>query len=54
MLYEAVGDSEALTIVAKDKLLDIFESIHTEGGKHLGRDRLYTVLNQKYSVSQRM
>ena len=49
VLYEAVGDSEALKIVAKDKLFDLFESIHTEGGKHLGRDRLYTVLKQKHS-----
>ena len=44
-----VGDSEVLKIVAKDRLFDLFESTHTEGGKHLGRDRLYTVLKQKYN-----
>ena len=48
-LFEAVGDSEVWKIVAKDRLFDLFESTHTEGGKHLGRYRLYTVLKQKYS-----
>ena len=50
-LFEAVGDSEVLEIVAKDTLFDVFESTHTEGGKQLRRERLYyTVLKQKYSV----
>ena len=47
-LFETVGDSEVLKI-AKDRLFDLLESIHTEGGKHLGRDRLYTVSKQKYT-----
>ena len=49
VLYEAVANSEKyLEVVSKDKLFDLFVTVHTEGGKHLGRDRLSTVLKQNY------
>ena len=49
-LYEVVANSQILLrVVAKESLFDLLENIHTEGGKHLGRDRLFAVLKQKYS-----
>ena len=38
-----------LQVVPKDELFNIFEKVHVEYGKHLGRDRLYVELNKKYS-----
>ena len=48
-LYEIVANSQTLLrVVAKESLFDLFEKVHAEGGKHLGRDRLFAVLKQKY------
>ena len=37
-----------LEVVARGSFFDLFERVHTEGGKHLGRDRLFYVLKQHY------
>ena len=36
-------------MVAKEELFDLFEKVHTEGGKHLGRDRLFVELKKQYT-----
>ena len=36
-----------LQVVPKDELFDIFEKVHVEDGKHLGRDRLYVCRAEK-------
>ena len=38
-----------LQIVSKEELFDLFERVHTEGGKHLGRDRLFADLKSQYT-----
>ena len=38
-----------LKVVPRDSLFDLFERVHIERGKHLGRDRLFSVLKQPYS-----
>ena len=38
-----------LRFVAKEELFDLFEKVHTEGGKHLGRDRLFVELKKQYT-----
>ena len=38
-----------LRIVSKEELFDLFERVHTEGGKHLGRDRLFADLKSQYT-----
>ena len=49
ILYEAAGNAEKLLkVVPCDALFDLFDKVHTEGGKHLGRDRLFSVLKQQY------
>ena len=49
-MYEVVANSQSLLrVVAKESLFDLLENIHAEGGKHLGRDRIFAVLKQKYS-----
>ena len=48
ILYEAAGNAEKLLkVVPYDALFDLFDKVHTEGGKHLGRDRLFSVLKQQ-------
>ena len=36
-------------MVAKEELFELFEKVHTEGGKHLGRDRLFVELKRHYT-----
>ena len=44
-----------MRIVSKEELFDLFERVHTEGGKHLGRDRLFADLKSQYTgVSRRL
>ena len=38
-----------LRVVAKEELFNLFEKVHTEGGKHLVRDRLYVELKKQYT-----
>ena len=53
VLYEAVANSEKdLKVVSKDKVLDLFVTVHTEGGKHIGRDRLIQVFLNSCSECQ--
>ena len=47
-LYELHSPSP-LRVVAKEELFDLFERVHSEGGKHLGRDRLFAELKTKYA-----
>ena len=48
-LYEIATNSQnLLRVVSKESLFDLFENNHAEGGKHLGRDRLFAVLERKY------
>ena len=42
-LYELHSPSP-LRVVAKEELFDLFERVYSEGGKHLGRDRLFAEL----------
>ena len=37
-----------MKVVPCDDLFDLFDKVHTEGGKYLGRDRLFSVLKQQY------
>ena len=47
-LYEVVANSQILLrVVAKESLFDLMENIHI-GGKHLGRDRLFAVLKERF------
>ena len=48
-LQRSYSDFESLKTLGKDELFDLFESAHIEGGKHLWRNRLYSVLKKKYS-----
>ena len=48
VLYEAVANSEKDLEVVSKEVFDLVVTVHTEGGKHLGRDRLFTVLKQNY------
>ena len=49
-LYEVVANLQSLfRVVSKELFFDLLENIHAEGGKHLGRDRLFAVLKQNYS-----
>ena len=42
-----------LRVVAKEELFDLFEKVHTKGGKHLGRDRLFVELKKQYTEFSR-
>ena len=44
-----VKTQNLLKVVPRDSLFDLFERVHIEGGKHLGReDSLFSVLKQRY------
>ena len=46
-LYESMASTQnLLKVVPRDFLFDLFERVHIEGGKQLGRDRLFSVLKQ--------
>ena len=48
-LYESMAITQnLLKVVSRDFLFDLFERVYTEGGKHLGRDRLFSVFKQHY------
>ena len=47
-LFE-IHSPSPLRIVPKEELFDLFERVHTEGGKHLGRDRLFAGLKSQYT-----
>ena len=48
-LYE-LHSPNPLRIVAREELFDLFERVHSEGGRHLGRgDRLYAELKLQYA-----
>ena len=36
-------------MLAKEELFDLFEKVHTEGGKHLGRDKLFVEIKKQYT-----
>ena len=38
-----------LRVVPKEELFDLFEKVHSEDGKHIGRDRLFFQLKKRYS-----
>ena len=38
-----------LQVVPKENLFDLFEKVHSEDGKHLGRDRLFVELKRGYT-----
>ena len=38
-----------LRVVPKEELFDLFEKVHSEDGKHLGRDRLFFQLKKRYA-----
>ena len=40
---------QLLRVVPKEELFDIFEKVHSEDNKHLGRDRLFFQLKKRYS-----
>ena len=49
IIYAAAGNSQnLLKVVSREFLFDLLEMVHTEGGKHLGRDRLFSELKQQY------
>ena len=48
-----VGSPTPLRVVAKEELFDLFEKVHTEGGKHLGGARLFVELKQHYTAFPR-
>ena len=43
------NSQDLLRVVSKESLFETLEAVHTEGEKHLGRDRMSVVLKQKYS-----
>ena len=47
-LFE-IHSPNPLQIVSKGDLFDLFERVHNEGGKHLGRDRLFADLKSQYT-----
>ena len=40
---------QLLRVVQKEELFDLFEKVHSEDGKHLGRDRLFFQLKKRYA-----
>ena len=38
-----------LRIVVREELFDLFERVHSEGGRHLGRDLLFAKLKSQYA-----
>ena len=45
ILYKATSPN-LLKVVPKNELFNLFETVHSDGGKHLGRDRLFTELKK--------
>ena len=53
-LYESMASTQnLLKVVPRDSLFDLFERVHIEGGKHLGRDRLFLYWNNVIADSPR-
>ena len=49
ILYTSASDSSTLLrVLAKEELFEVFSRVHSEGGKHLGRDRLMVELKKRY------
>lgn len=49
LLYSTSTDTSAeLRVLAKEEMFDVFQQVHCEGGKHLGRDRLMIELKKRY------
>ena len=48
ILYKATSPN-LLKVVPKNKLFNLFETVHSDDGKHLGRDRLFTELKKQFA-----
>ena len=47
ILYQS--QPNLMKIVPKNELFDLFETVHSHDGKHLGRDRLFTELKKQFT-----
>ena len=48
ILYKATSPN-LLKVVPKNELFNLFETVHSDDGKHLGRDRLFTELKKQFA-----